>query len=396
MTTTPISSQVLEWIRASVPEELEIPVATKELERRWTAVKKAMEDHRIDVLVAYGDGYARWFTDGAAVATVFPRDDEMTVTGQGPFGTDVKSPPGRRGVKRYLAAPPGGTAPFARHYDAELVEKALEPYASGTIGLVGPTTHAMVEYFENRLTKATFVDASEMVDAIKVLKSDQEWELIRRSAAMHDEAMEAALAAIKPGLRNCEVAAVAEYVVRRYGINNGLYMYNSAPIGTPAPLIGGNKTRVLQKGDVFILLVECPGPGGMYTELGRTAVLGKASQQMKEELEFAMRAQKFTLDLLKPGALCKEIWAAYNQFMRENDRPEERRLHCHGQGYDLVERPIIRMDESMRIEQSMNIAVHPMYLRNGYYSWLCDNFHIGEHGVTERIHKIPQKIFELE
>ena len=203
MTTTPIPSQVLEWIRASVPEKLEVPVSTKELERRWTAVKKAMEEHRIDALVVYGDGYVRWFTDGVAVATVFPRDDEMTATGQGPFGTDVKSPPGRRGVKRYLAAPPGGTAPFTRHYDAELVERALEPYASGTIGFVGPTTHATVEHLESRLTKSTFVDASEMVDAIKVRKSDEEWELIRRSAAMHDEAMEAALVAIKPGMRNC-------------------------------------------------------------------------------------------------------------------------------------------------------------------------------------------------
>ena len=77
MATTPISSQELEWIRASVPRELEVPVSTKELERRWTAVRRAMEDRRIDALVVYGDGYARWFTDGVAAATVFPESVEV-------------------------------------------------------------------------------------------------------------------------------------------------------------------------------------------------------------------------------------------------------------------------------------------------------------------------------
>ena len=39
-------------------------------------------------------------------------------------------------------------------------------------------------------------------------------------------------------------------------------------------------------------------------------------------------------------------------------RPE-RRLYAHGQGYDLVERPLIREDEPMKIKAGMNITVHP-------------------------------------
>ena len=45
--------------------------------------------------------------------------------------------------------------------------------------------------------------------------------------------------------------------------------------------------------------------------------------------------------------------------MRSRGLPEERRLHCHGQGYDVVERPLVRNDESMTIEANMNIGIHP-------------------------------------
>ena len=47
--------------------------------------------------------------------------------------------------------------------------------------------------------------------------------------------------------------------------------------------------------------------------------------------------------------------------MRARSLPPELRLYCHGQGYDLVERPLIRADETLTLEAGMNIAVHPGY-----------------------------------
>ena len=54
----------------------------------------------------------------------------------------------------------------------------------------------------------------------------------------------------------------------------------------------------------------------------------------------------------------------------------------------------MRFDETMRLEARMNIAVHPMYHSKDTYTWLCDNFLIGEKN-TERLHAYPQKIVEL-
>ena len=81
------------------------------------------------------------------------------------------------------------------------------------------------------------------------------------------------------------------------------------------------QNRVIKEGDVITLLVEDAGPGGMYTELGRTCVVGKASAQIKDEFAFTLEARKFNLGLLKPGAPCKDVFEAYNAFMRKNGRP---------------------------------------------------------------------------
>jgi Xaa-Pro aminopeptidase len=116
---------------------------------------------------------------------------------------------------------------------------------------------------------------------------------------------------------------------------------------------------------------------------------------MKEEFDFVLRARKFTLDLLKPGTSCKDVWDGFNQFMRDNGKPEERRLYCHGQGYDMVERPLVRFDEPMKIQKDMNIVVHPTYVMERTFNWICDNYIIGESGPLERIHKFPEKIVEL-
>jgi Xaa-Pro aminopeptidase len=391
-------------------ERLQTPISTAELERRWGLIRAAMKREGVDVLLMQNNndhmgGYVRWFTDMPATngypnTVVFPADDEMTVVMQGPFGGDRKPEPDMwRGVKRILTTPSYESAHYTQSYDPELAAKALQPYARATIGFVGiyQMSFAMGDFIMKKFRSARYVDASEMVDSIKVIKSAEELELVRRAAIMQDGAMKAAFAAIKPGMRDTEVAAVAVHYSQDHGSENGIYLCASTPLGTPAKFGQRHvQNRTINKGDTLALLVEDSGPGSMYTELGRTCVLGKVPQQMKDELEFVKESRKLTLDMLKPGTPCKDIWEAFNDFMRKNGRPEEARLYCHGQGYDLVERPLIRSDEPWTIQKDMNIVVHPTYAHVGYLNWLCDNYIIGGNGPGDRIHQFPEEIVEID
>src|SRR6266704_2280650 len=373
-------------------ERVNHPISTEELERRWGAVRAAMKDQKIDALIMQSNndwmgGYVKCFTDvpatnGYPVTVVFPKDERMTVIAQGPMGVvrefGPQGDPVRRGTVRFMGMPSYASCPHSAEYDARLAEKALEKYSGGTIGLLGRAamSFALGDYLKRELTRAKLIDASDMVDRIKAMKET--------------------FAQIRPGMRELEVAAIAEHTGHKYGSEQGLFLTGSGPVGTAAVFANRyQQNRVLREGDQFTILIENNGPGGFYTELGRTCVLGRASQEMHDEFAFVLEAQKFTLERMKPGAKCSEIFAEYNAFMKKNERPEEKRLHSHGQGYDMVERPLIRHDETMTIRKDMNMVCHPTYATAGTYSWCCDNFLIGETGVAEKLHKFPQRIFEL-
>jgi Xaa-Pro aminopeptidase len=108
-----------------------------------------------------------------------------------------------------------------------------------------------------------------------------------------------------------------------------------------------------------------------------------------------MAAQDYTVGLLKPGASCREIFAAYNDYMRAHGFAPESRLHCHSQGYDVVERPLIRNDEDMAIAPDMNIGIHPSVMSRTLFATICDNFLTLPDGSVERLHKAPREIVEL-
>ena len=387
-------------------------ISTQELERRWRELRSAMAAQNIDVLVMQNNndhmgGYVKYVTDLPAVSgypftVVFPADDLMTLVRMGAFGGELDmshgNDPFHRGVKRILMTPSFASAPYTNDYDAELAVKALAPYAKGTIGLVGrfQMSAAFSDYLRKTLTSARIVDATDLVDRIKVVKSAEEIERIRDTARLQDAAMRTAFAAIKPGMQDREVAAVAQYYSHCHGSEQGVYKCGSAPAGTSYGFKDWHfQNRVIQKGDQFQFLLENNGPGGYFTELGRTCVVGRASNEMKDEFAFTLEARQFVLDRLKPGTPCKEIWADFNDMMKRNGRPQESRLNCHGQGYDMVERPLVRIDEPLEIQPNMNIVVHPTYVHRGMWTWICDNYLIGPNGPVERFHKTPEEITEL-
>src|SRR5262245_46809339 len=253
----------------SLSERLNNPISSAELERRWRAVRAAMAKEKIDVLLMQNNndhmgGYVRYFTDMPATngypnTVIFPREDEITVVCQGPFGGSEATAQGDqswRGVKRILTTPSYASAHYTKDYDPELAATALKSFARGTIGYVGTyqMSYALLDYVKRAFPQAKFVDASDMVDGIKVIKSAEEMELVKRAALMQDGAMRAAFAAVKPGMRDIEVAAVAQRYSLSHGSENGIYLCASMPLGKPSKFSNRHlQNRIIQKGDQIAL-----------------------------------------------------------------------------------------------------------------------------------------------
>ncbi|HEY8675874.1 MAG TPA: M24 family metallopeptidase [Candidatus Dormibacteraeota bacterium] len=399
--------------RSGADERLNHPISTAELERRWTAIRAAMARDGVDVLIAQASndfmgGYVKYLTDlpatnGYVTTVIFPIDEPMTLIGQGPFGMDLPLPQAgdgvRRGIGRVLTTPSYTAVHYTAAHDGELAAEALGRFASGTVGMLGTAaiSYALIDTLQHgRLSRARFVDASDLVDAIKAVKSEEEIALVRMCAAAQDEAMRAAFEALRPGMRELEVAAVAEHVGHSLGSEQGLFLSFSGPAGTPGQIVNRHlQHRALQPGDQFSLLIENNGPGGYYCELGRSAVLGRATSQMKEQQRVLLEVQQFCVDQLRPGADCAKIFEDYNAQMLSRGLPEEKRVHFHGQGYDMVERPLVRFDEPMPVAANMYFSLHPAFNTEHGYSWTSDDYLLTPEGTVERLHSLPQELFEV-
>jgi Xaa-Pro aminopeptidase len=387
-------------------------VSLQELQRRWNAIRVRMREQGIDALVVQNSsdwvgGYIRWFsnqpaTNGYPSSLVFPLDGGMSLIEQGPFGgvrchseTEARA----SGIARRLTTPSYPSVGYTGGYDADIVAAELQRLDAKCVGLVAPAS--MYYSFGARLKQALksrqFVDATEPVDRIKAIKSEEERTLIRQVAAMQDEVMRRVREFIRPGLRDFEIAAYAQYVGQQLGSEQGIYLFSSAPPGRPASFRPRSmQGRTLEPGDVYSLLVENNGAGGYYTELSRMFVLGRASQELRDTHAAVLDAQQFALSLLKPGTPCRDIFAQHNAYLRSRDMPEEQRLSVHGMGYDMVERPLIRSDEDMSIEEHMAIVCHPGVLNDRMFVHNTDVYLIEAQGASECLHRTPKQLVEID
>jgi Xaa-Pro aminopeptidase len=256
--------------------------------------------------------------------------------------------------------------------------------------------HTFAQRLTETLNGSTLVDATDFVDRIKAIKSAEERSLIRQVAAMQDEVMSRVRQFIRPGLKEFEVAAYAQYEGQRLGSEQGIFLCSSAPRGQAATFRPRSmQGRTLQAGDVYSLLVENNGAGGYYTELSRMFVLGPVPRELLEAHALVLEAQRFALSLLKPGASCKEVHARHNRYLIDHHMSEERRLNIHGMGYDMVERPLIRDDEDMSIEENMAIVCHPGILNERMFVHNTDIYLIETQGPSECLHATPKEIIEI-
>lgn len=389
-------------------QAIEDQVSRAELERRWSACRAVMQADGLDALVALADndylgGAVKWLSDVSAF--LYPKavvlfSDAMTIIDHGPLE-------GGRALDGSSLAYPGAnalrtTAEFAsvsytRSYSAALAASALKEKACRRVGLSGMDSmpHGFIRHLREAMPEATFVDASEAIDGLKARKSAEEIGLLRRATLIQDQIFERVLPQIKPGMRQSDVVALARYESSRFGSEQGVFLCRAAPLGKPTPVARGPHfdRRVLQAGDYFSLLIENNAPSGFYAELGRTVVLGRAPQPLLEAFEIARAAQADMAASLTPGIACSDVYARHADFMRSRGQQAGRRISAHGQGYDLVERPLLREDETMQVADGMFFAIHPSASLSDHTAFICDNYLVGAGGGW--MHETPKRVFEI-
>ncbi|WP_315785312.1 MULTISPECIES: M24 family metallopeptidase [unclassified Bradyrhizobium] len=395
----------------SMHERIPVRISDSELARRWAAMRVAMKRHDIDVVIVQATndwlgGNVKWLTDipannGYPRTVLFYADDLMTVIEMGVFdgrrslkGED----PVHRGVGTILTTPSFPSIDYTVRYDADLAVRDLLARNVRRVGLAnaGGFLAGFSDALRGGLANIEIIDVTADLDALKAIKSEEEQGLIRRTAALQDEVFAHVCRVIRPGLRDIDVTSAAQMKAQQLGSEQGIFLGASAKIGIRSPFMGRHfQGRTLAEGDHLSLLIEVNGPGGFFCEIARTLALGKASAELHDGFAAVKAAQDHTLSLLKPGISAQSIAAAHDAYMTSRGLPPEVRLYAHSQGYDMVERPLIRRDETMAVASGMNLAVHPGYETEAIFAVICDNYIIGPEGPGACLHRTEKRIFEL-
>jgi Xaa-Pro aminopeptidase len=185
-------------------------------------------------------------------------------------------------------------ADFVAETKASLARRGL---IKGTIGLednsryLTPQLHAKLTA---AFAPAKVVGCSTVVELVRVVKSEAELALMRRAAAITDDAIEAAFAAIRDGVTDSHVCAVAARTL----IEADSLAFSVHPMVCSGYKSGmphnGNNGRTIRTGET-VFLEWSPSLHWYHAPIMRTAVVGPPAPKVAD---FAKRAAATVEDML--------------------------------------------------------------------------------------------------
>jgi Xaa-Pro aminopeptidase len=225
------------------------------------------------------------------------------------------------------------------------------------------------------------MDPRPVLNQMRLIKSHDELELMRKSAAISAEAHMLGMAQCKPGMYEYELEALLSYTFRRHGCNDAGWSY-------PAIVAGGanacilhytNNDQVMQDGD--LVLVDAGGEYQSYAaDITRTyPINGKFSPAQRDVYEVVLAAQKASIQLSRPGHTHLD---AHNESVKvltdgliqmgmlkgslEQNIEEQtyRRWYMHNTGHwiglDVHDAGRYKVDgESLKLEPGMVMTIEP-------------------------------------
>lgn len=179
------------------------------------------------------------------------------------------------------------------------------------------------------LPQAAFGDATLLVNWIRLRKSDAEVVCVRRAAEIVAGAMQTAVSSIAEGVRQCDAAAdVFSAAIRGTERFGGDYpaMIPMMPTGrrTAAPHLSWTEEPYLRGDTVVLELAGCYQR--YHAPLARTVVVGEASEDMRVLADVVTEGLQAALAVVRPGARCEEVEAAWSGSIARHGFSKESRL----------------------------------------------------------------------
>lgn len=213
---------------------------------------------------------------------------------------------------------------------ADVVAEAAAKLGVTRVGFEPAMSYSAWESWVAAAPSIEWVPAKDLLEPLRMIKTPDEVEKIRKACALADACMQHAFRMVQPGVREYDLGLDIEFFFRKQG----------AEIAFPPIVVSGPNSakphgrpgeRTLQQGD-FVTLDIGARLDGYCSDITRTVIVGTASDKQKLVYQAVLESLEAALDAIKPGANGKNVDILVRDVLRKYDFEQ---YFGHGLGHGL-------------------------------------------------------------
>ena len=277
----------------------------------------------------------------------------------------------------------------------DTIKNIIKEDSVKTIGLEGASiSYQTFANYQKNYPECDFVDIGNMIESQREIKDESEILLMQKAQDITDNAFSELLRHITPDMTEIDVAAELEYFMRKAGAS-GLAFDTISVSGDASALPHGTPRNVKLKSG-FLTLDFGAKFKGYCSDMTRTIVIGKATDEIKKLYNTVLEAQRRGLMAIKAGADCAECDKAAREYIDSFEEYKGAFGHSLGHGVGLFVHENQRLSKvaagrSLRVNEI--VTVEPgIYLYGKYGCRIEDMVAVKENGLYNFTHSTKELI----
>lgn len=234
-----------------------------------------------------------------------------------------------------------------------------------------------------------------IIESFRSIKDEKEIENIKHAQKITEKAFEHILSVIKVGMKEIDIAAEMEYYMRKEGAEGTSFDTIVASGFRSALPHGEASEKTIENGEFVTFDFGCKY-NGYCSDMTRTIVIGKATEEQKKIYNIVLNAQKYAIENLK--ANIKENEGDYlARSIIENEGYGKYFGHSlgHGVGLEIHEAPFMAKNKNGILKINMVVTVEPgIYIPNFGGVRIEDMVVIKENNVLDLTNS-PKDLIEI-
>jgi len=242
------------------------------------------------------------------------------------------------------------------------------------------------------LSEYNFVNASKILWSIRKIKSEIEIHNIKEICSIVSKVFDNFSQKINLGMSEKQIVSIFKKELIENGADYIPYMACASGLNGYTQIICNPTNRVTKDGDILIIDTGST-LNGYFCDFDRNFGFGNISQKSLDSYNKLWDATEKTLEIIKPGISCNEIYDSLSNNLFSNNPKSTVGRMGHGFGLQLTEPPSIMNDDKTILEKNMILALEPsIEIENGKMLVHEENVLITENGYRLLTSRTPKQL----